>query len=59
MLAMRIVIILAAAIGLVAFLTRLPAARRMFLLLLGLMAVYAVLKMTGVIEAIAPSRTGF
>lgn len=55
---MKIVLTLIALLLLVSFLTRLPAVRRTLLVLLGLLAVYAVLKMTGVIEAIAPDQTG-
>jgi len=55
---MKIVVTLAALLLLVGFLTRLPSVRRALLLLLGILAVYAVLKLTGVIEAIAPARDG-
>ena len=38
--------------------TRSPRARRVLHVVLGVLALYAVLKLTGVIEAIAPDRDG-
>jgi hypothetical protein len=35
-----------------------PAARRPFLVLFALAALYALLKLTGVFEALAPGRSG-
>jgi hypothetical protein len=55
---MKYLLTLALVVGLVAFVTRLPSVRRALLVMLGLLALYAVLKMTGVIEAIAPGRDG-
>jgi uncharacterized membrane protein YccC len=43
---------------LVSFLTRSPRMRRGLQIVLAVLAVYAILKMTGVIEAIAPDRDG-
>ena len=50
-------LVVAAAV-LVALVTRHPAGKRGLLALLAVLALYAVLKMTGVIEWIAPSRSG-
>jgi hypothetical protein len=55
---LRFVFLVLIALGLVAVVTRSPLARRTLWVLLGLMVLYAILKLTGVIEAIAPSRTG-
>ena len=55
---MKLVVTLVALLLLASFLTRLPAVRRALLALLGILALYAVLKVTGVIEAIAPHRDG-
>ena len=55
---MKYLLTLVLVVGFVAFVTRLPSVRRALLVLLGLLAFYAVLKMTGVIEAIAPDRDG-
>lgn len=55
---MRYVVVLAALTALVFFLTRSRRAQRVLQIILGVLALYAVLKMTGVIEAIAPSRDG-
>jgi hypothetical protein len=43
---------------LVSFLGRSPRMRRGLHVVLAVLAVYAILKMTGVIEAIAPDRDG-
>ena len=55
---MKYLLTLVLVVGFVAVVTRLPSVRRALLVLLGLLAFYAVLKMTGVVEAIAPSRGG-
>jgi hypothetical protein len=55
---MKYLLTLAVVVGFVAVVTRLPSVRRALLILLGLLALYAVLKMTGVIEALAPDRDG-
>ncbi|HVL20294.1 MAG TPA: hypothetical protein VM422_04810 [Amaricoccus sp.] len=55
---MKYLLTLVLVVGFVAVVTRLPSVRRALLVLLGLLAFYAVLKMTGVIEAIAPNRDG-
>jgi hypothetical protein len=55
---MKYLLTLVAVVGFVAVATRLPAVRRALLVLLGVLALYAVLKMTGVIEALAPDRDG-
>jgi hypothetical protein len=55
---MKYLLTLALIVAFVAMVTRLPSVRRALLILLGLLAFYAVLKMTGVIEALAPDRDG-
>ena len=55
---MKYLLTLVVVVGLVAYVTRLPSVRRALMVVLGLLAFYAVLKMTGVIEAVAPSRDG-
>jgi hypothetical protein len=55
---LRFVFLVLIALGVVALVTRAPLARRALYVLLGLMVLYTVLKLTGVIDAIAPSRTG-
>ena len=55
---MKYLLTLVLVVGFVAVVTRLPSVRRALLVLPGLLAFYAVLKMTGVVEAIAPSRDG-
>jgi len=42
----------------VAYVTNARGLRRALVVVAGLLVVYAVLKMTGVIEALAPDRTG-
>jgi hypothetical protein len=46
------------ALALVALVTRAPGPRRVLFAILGLVVLYAVLKLTGVVDALAPSRTG-
>jgi hypothetical protein len=55
---MKYLLTLVLIVALVAFVTRLPSVRRALLIVLGLLACYALLKMTGVIEALAPDRDG-
>ena len=55
---MKYLLTLVLIVALVAFVTRLPSVRRALLIVLGLLACYALLKMTGVIEALAPARDG-
>lgn len=50
----RYVLVLVALVGLLAVLTRAPGAWRSLYVIMGLMLVYTVLKLTGLIEAIAP-----
>ena len=54
----RILVLLAAGVALVAFVTRAPRVRRALWVTLWLLGAYAVLKVTGVIEALAPARDG-
>ena len=55
---MKLVVIVFAVLVLAAVLTRWRSLRRAVLIVLGVLAVYAVLKLTGVIEAFAPDRDG-
>jgi hypothetical protein len=55
---MRYLVVAAALVILVAMIARRPGGQRALTLLLAVLALYAVLKMTGVIEMIIPSRSG-
>ena len=55
---MRYIVALVLAVALVALVTRAPAARRLLYVILAAALLYAVLKLTGVVDALAPSRTG-
>lgn len=55
---LRLVFPVLVVVAIVMLFTRSPALRRGFHVVLALMVLYAVLKMTGVIEAILPSRDG-
>lgn len=55
---MRYVLLVAAAIAVLGLVTGDRRAWRFFQIVVVLAVVYTVLKMTGVIEAIAPGRTG-
>jgi uncharacterized membrane protein YuzA (DUF378 family) len=55
---MRYLLLVVALLAIAALAGRWPAARRALLVLIALAALYAVLKMTGVIEALAPDRDG-
>lgn len=55
---MKYIMIIIAALALLALLTRDPLARWAFRIIFGLILVYVVLKLTGVIDAIHPSRIG-
>jgi hypothetical protein len=52
----RFVFALIVAVALIALVTRAPAPRRLLYGILGLMVLYAVLKLTGVVDALAPGR---
>jgi hypothetical protein len=54
----RFVVLAAAILGAIALLTRSERARRGFWVLFGLAMLYTVLKITGIMEAVAPSRHG-
>lgn len=56
---LRIIVLALVVLGVFAWLTRSPRARQAIWTMLVVIAVYAVLKATGVIEAIAPNRDGF
>jgi hypothetical protein len=55
---MRYLLALALLLALAGVVARRPSARRVLLLILGTMVLYAILKITGVIEAIEPDRDG-
>jgi hypothetical protein len=55
---MRYLVVAVALAILVALIARRPGARRALTALLVVLVLYAVLKMTGVIEMIAPGRDG-
>jgi hypothetical protein len=55
---MRYLVAAAALVILVAMIARRPGGQRALTLLLAILALYAVLKMTGVFEMIAPFRSG-
>jgi hypothetical protein len=55
---LRLVFLLLVVLALVAAITGAPGARRALWVALGLVLLYAALKLTGVIDALAPSRTG-
>lgn len=54
---LRVILALLAAVLIVAAVTRSAPVWRAFWALAGLIAVYVVLKLTGVVDALAPSRT--
>lgn len=53
----RVILVLLAAVLIVAVVTRAAPVWRAFWALAGLIAAYVLLKLTGVIDALAPSRT--
>jgi len=53
---LRYILGLVILVGLVALVTRARGPRRVLWVILGLVIVYAILKLTGVIEDISPSR---
>ncbi|MFO1141904.1 MAG: hypothetical protein U1E59_05840 [Amaricoccus sp.] len=55
---MRYLVVAAALAILVALIVRRPAGKRALTALLAVLALYALLKMTGVIEWLAPGRSG-
>jgi hypothetical protein len=55
---LRFIGALVVGIAVVALITRAKPVLRLLYVILGLMALYAVLKLTGAIEALAPDRTG-
>jgi threonine/homoserine/homoserine lactone efflux protein len=55
---LRYVTVLVVILGLIAILTRSPLARRALWVMGGLAILYTLLKLTGVIEAVAPDRSG-
>lgn len=55
---LRYVMVLVVAIALVALVTRATAPRRVLWVLAALMLLYTILKLTGVIDAMAPDRMG-
>jgi hypothetical protein len=55
---LRVLLVFVAGFAVVALVSRRPGPRRALYALLAGMAVYAVLKLTGVIDAMAPDRMG-
>jgi hypothetical protein len=55
---MRYLVVAAALAILVAMVFRHPGGKRALTLLLALLVLYALIKMTGILEWIAPSRSG-
>jgi hypothetical protein len=55
---LRFVLLLLIALALVAVIARAPGARRVLWVALAIVLLYAALKLTGVIDALAPDRTG-
>ncbi len=56
---LRLVILATCILAAITFFTRSPRGQRALSVILGLMILYVVLKLTGVIDAIAPGRDGF
>jgi hypothetical protein len=54
----RLLFLFAAVFALIALITRTPGMRRTFYAFLAFLIVYAILKVTGVIDAWAPDRLG-
>lgn len=54
----RIILLFVIGAAIVGWITRTPGVRRALWVALALLGTYAVLKATGVIEAIAPARDG-
>jgi hypothetical protein len=55
---LRYLVLLAAVMAGIALITRSPRLKRALKVVLAVLGVYAVLKLTGVVEAIAPDRDG-
>jgi hypothetical protein len=55
---MRYLAAIALAVALVTLATRAPATRRVLLVVLAVIMLYAALKLTGVVDALAPDRMG-
>ena len=55
---LRFILLAGLVVALVAFVTRSPRLRLVLKALLAVLAAYAVLKLTGVIDALAPDRDG-
>lgn len=56
---LRLVILATCVLAAVTFFTRSPRGQRALSVILGLMILYVVLKLTGVIDALEPARSGF
>ncbi len=54
----RFILLFVIGLAIVGWLTRMPGVRRALWVALVLLGIYAVLKATGVIEALAPARNG-
>jgi hypothetical protein len=55
---LRVLLLFVVCFAVVALITRRPGPRRLLYAFLALMVVYAILKLTGVIDAMAPDRMG-
>jgi hypothetical protein len=55
---MRYLAAIIVAVALVALATRAPATRRVLLVVLAVIVLYAVMKLTGIVDALAPDRMG-
>ena len=56
---LRLVILATCILAAITFFTRSPRGQRALSVIVGLMILYVVLKLTGVIDAIEPARSGF
>lgn len=55
---LRLLVIVVVLLAVVALLTRAPAPRRILFVLAAFAVIYTILKLTGVIDAMAPDRIG-
>lgn len=55
---LRFIFVFAALVAVVALITRKPGPRRVLYVTMGLMVVYTLLKLTGVVDEMAPARFG-
>ena len=55
---MRYLAAIVLAVAMVALAIRAPAARRVLLVVLAVIVLYAVMKLTGIVDSLAPDRMG-